>query len=247
MSKLLRPDQLPPAGSLAFNMADLERQAEDLLRRAKARAAEIIGKSQADAVQIAAEARQAGLSAGQAEGLKLGRDEGFKAGREEGLQAARESTATLTPALTALVNECAARREGLVKQAERDLLALAAAVAGRIVRRELQADPDAVRRALVEAVGLVSERSRVTVRVNPADLAAVEAARPELYRRFAEIQDLKLAADETVERGGCRVLTEAGEVDMQVATQIERLTRLLAGEANLDAGAGAAPEGEAVT
>ena len=55
---------------------------------------------------------------------------------------------------------------------------------------------------------------------------------------------MKAIGDETIERGGCRLLTDAGEVDMQVATQLDRIEQLLLGEADIDAGTHPAGGGE---
>ena len=236
MSKLLQAFDAPARSGLAFNLADLERQGEALAERAKARAAEIIVAAREEAAGIAEHAKRAGFEGGKAEGLAQGREEGRQAGLAQGLAEARAATATIEKTLSALVVEISARRETLVKQAERDLLRLAVAVAARIVRRELRLDSQAVVRAAAEAVALAADRSRVAVRVNGADLEALRAAHDDLARRFADLQDFKTVGDETVERGGCRVLTEAGEVDMQVATQLDRLEQLLLGEADIDAG-----------
>lgn len=232
MSSLLRAEELPASG-VAFNLADFERQGRELELRARARAAEIIAAARAEAVRIAEEARKSGFEAGRAEGLASGRGEGSKAGREEGLRAVREATATVAQTLGSAAQEISARREAIVKQAERDLLKLSVAVASRVVRRELRVDGEAVVRAVLEAARLSADRSRLVIRVNPADLAAAESAHPELMRRFADIGDIKFAADESVERGGCRLLSESGEVDMQVAVQLERLGKLLTGEAEI--------------
>ncbi len=229
MSNVLRPEELP-AGSVSFNLRDFEREAQEIVRRAGERAAEIEAGARREAEAAKETARRAGRQAGHAEGLKAGSEAGRAAGREQGLAACREDTATLAAALETAIAELSSRRAALVKEAERDLLALAVRIAERIVRRELSVDKAAAARAVLEAVGLAAGRSRATVRVNPADRAAVEEAHAELHRRFAEVEDVEVVADESVERGGCRVLTAAGEVDMEVATQLERIERLLVGE-----------------
>jgi len=236
LSRLLRPAELPARGCVALNLVDLERRGQELIERARLRAAELLAAARRDAAAVAEDARRSGLEAGKAEGLALGREEGRAAGSVQGLAEARAATATLEQTMAGLVAELAARRETLVKQAERDLLRLAVAVAARIVRRELALDSRAAARATAEAISLAAEKSRVVVRVNGADLEALRAVHDEFTRRFADLQDFKMVGDQTVERGGCRLLTDAGEVDMQVATQLDRLEQLLLGEADIDAG-----------
>jgi len=239
LSRLLRPEEVP-AATAGFNLVDFEHQAEELLRRAKGRAAEMLDAARKQAESVIEEAREAGRQAGREEGLKTGSEEGRQAGHQEGVAAAREATATLAETLGGIVAELSARRAALVKEAERDLLGLAVGIASRIVRRELAVDGGAVARAVAEAAGLAAERTALTVRVNPADLDALRAAQPELTAKFAELEDAALVGDDAIERGGCRLVTADGEVDMQVATQIERIERLLVGEAG-EAGEGEPP------
>lgn len=245
MSRLLRPESVPAAAA-GFNLRDLEREGREILRRAREQAEALVRLAERRASQLADDARREGLESGRAEGHAAGLKEGREQGRAEGLAECRQATATVAAALDALVAEFGARREALVKQAEQDLLRLAVAVAARIVRREVKADPGgAARRAVVEAVSLAAERSRVSVRVNPADLAVLGEAQAELAGRFADLGGLEILGEESVERGGCRVLTPGGEVDMQIGTQLDRIERLLAGEPDNGDEPGGQPAGEA--
>ncbi len=228
MSKLLRADQVP-AGSGTFNLADFEREAQEIVARAHERASGILEDANRRAAEIADGAREAGRAAGAAEGREAGLAEGREAGREAGLEAARQETATVAETLLAMLKELSSRRESLIKEAEHDLLELSVRIAERVVRRELTADRSAAVRAVAEAVAMTADRSRVRVLVNPADLAALKAAREDLARTVAGLGEIEIASDESVERGGCVVRTDGGEVDARVGTQLERIAKLLTG------------------
>ncbi len=229
MSRVLRAKEVP-ASAGAFNLANFEQQARDIIGGAEARSAEIAAEAKADAEVVLEKARKDGFEAGHAEGLEKGTDEGRTAGREEGLAACRQDTSTLAQSLEALVSEFGARREGLIKDAERDLLDLAMRIAERVVRRQLSAGRGAVEKAVAEAISLAADRSNVQVHVNPVDLSAAEGAHAEIIKRFSEMKDLKMVGDESIECGGCLVTTEAGSVDLEVGTQLERIESLLIGE-----------------
>jgi flagellar assembly protein FliH len=229
LSRVIRASEVSGTPGL-FNLADFEREAQQVVVEAQARAQQIVSDAQARAASIGEEARKQGFEAGRADGQKTGREEGRKAGREEGLVGCRQDTATLAGTLDKLVAEFGARRESLIKDAERDLLSLSIRIAERVARRELSADRGAAASAVTEAVALVSARSMVEVRVNPADVAALQDAHTDIVRRFADLDDFKLLADEAVERGGCVVNIAAGTVDLQVGTQLQRISDLLIGE-----------------
>jgi flagellar biosynthesis/type III secretory pathway protein FliH len=96
------------------------------------------------------------------------------------------------------------------------------------MQRELDADPE-VMRSLVERALIATPLSgQVTVRVHPADLAAlgdVTTIRPPVGSSF----ELVWVADAALLRGGCVVETPAsvidGRVDEALLDLFEKLTR----------------------
>jgi flagellar assembly protein FliH len=227
-----------PAGATVFNLSDFAREAEGILERARSQAGRILDAARASAADVAEAARAEGQNRGMARGLEEGRAQGLEEGRGEGLAACQQATATLAEALEKLLGDFGARRAALLKEAEHDLLQLSVRIAERVVRARLEVDRDAAVRAVAEAIGLASERSRVRVRLSPVDLQALKDARGELERRFAEMRDLELIADGEIASGGCRVSTAAGEVDMRVDTQLERIASLLVGASGEQEGTG---------
>jgi flagellar assembly protein FliH len=229
LSRVIRADEVEGLRK-AFNLVDFEREARDILARAQARADEMLAEARSRSEEIAGEARSRGLEEGRVAGHKSGEEAGRKAGREEGLAVCRQDTATLAATLETMVADFGSRRERLIKEAERDLLLLSVRIAERVLRRELRADASAAASAAAEAISLAADRSRVEVRINPADEAAVSEGHAELGKRFSDLQDISLVPDPGVERGGCLVSTASGEVDLQVETQLERIAALLVGD-----------------
>nr|MDQ3806425.1 FliH/SctL family protein [Acidobacteriota bacterium] len=75
----------------------------------------------------------------------------------------------------------------------------------------------------------------LTVRVNPADLPAVEAHRARLDPA-GRARFLDLVADPRVGPGGCVIESESGTVDAQLQTQLRVLERALLARAAGDGG-----------
>ncbi len=93
------------------------------------------------------------------------------------------------------------------------------AAARRIVGEELVLAPERI----VTIVREVLERARrartVTVRVHPADAGA-------LRRAFGE-EGALVEEDPSLERGGCVVATELGELDARLEVKLEELARAM--------------------
>ena len=228
--------------AMPFSMMDFEAEAHALLQNARSEAERIRDEStqQAEALRTRAQAegRTSGHDKGCAEGLEAGRKEGYEAGYKEGLKQGAEDGSMLSQALDELVNKFTAEKDRLVERARVDLMRLALAVARRIVRREIDLDPDIAQRAVQEAIDLVANRTDVVVRLHADDLNTLEHFRRSLVQQASGAADgerpagdrVRLVADESVARGGCVLTTTDGEVDMQVESQLASLERFLAGE-----------------
>lgn len=165
------------------------------------------------------------------------RQEGFERGFAEGREAAsvdaREKlsreAAPLADVLRAAAAAVGEKRAELAVAAERELVRLAVRIAEKVVKAEVESGSRVAIENLRRAVALAARRREVRVRLNPADLEAVEKFLPELRRELVDLGDVKLEADPAVERGGAVVVTPEGTVDADLRTQLLEIERGLLG------------------
>ncbi len=169
-------------------------------------AARMLAQATADAERIREHARAEGY------------DEGRSAGHEHG--AAEISSAA--SALGEAVQGIDALRTDVVEAVEADAIELALALAGKILAGAFQARPELVVEVVQGALRRISDRRRITVLVNPADLEVVRAAIGELTAQGSGVELCDVQSDERVGAGSAIVRTAEGEVDASVHTQLER-------------------------
>jgi flagellar biosynthesis/type III secretory pathway protein FliH len=155
-----------------------------------------------------------------------GHAEGLAQGREDGLSEARSAAGALQQALS----EALALREQLAEETERDAIALALALAAKILAGTLAVEPERVLDSVRGALRRVTDRRRVTVLVDPADLETVSAAIAEVEAQVGGIDHCDVQADRRVGRGGAIVRTLESEVDASVDTQLERAREVIQAE-----------------
>jgi flagellar assembly protein FliH len=172
----------------------------------------------ADATAEAERIRELARAEGHAEGLAQG--------REDGLSEARSSASALRQALT----EALALREQLAEETEHDAVALALALAAKIVAGALEVQPERVLDAVRGALRRVTDRRRITVLVDPADLEMVSAAIHELETQVGGVEHCDVQADRRIGRGGAIVQTLESEVDATVDTQLDRAREIVQAE-----------------
>jgi flagellar assembly protein FliH len=154
------------------------------------------------------------------------RAEGRRAARDEFVREFGEALATLRAAAAAL--EDARAREG--ERTLQEIVHLAVAVAGKIVRREVHRDDAYTVRLVRRCLRRIPFPAPVRVRLHVADLAAVTAARDSLLGEGAGHQ-LSFEEDARVERGGCVVETPDFVVDGRPKVQLGAAQEALAGDA----------------
>jgi len=152
-----------------------------------------------------AQARQAGFREGQA------------AARQQYEAELNQALARVAEAIGRLQQE----RQKVHREAERDLVRLAVAIARKILRREILVDPDAIVGIAKAALEKVELRELVRVRVHPADVAALEG----WLRRVGVPERVELLGDPSLERGAVLVETTRGELDASVETQLQEIER----------------------
>jgi flagellar biosynthesis/type III secretory pathway protein FliH len=200
-------------------IAELERAAQAVLEEARRRARDLARRRVEEAFRCA---REEGL----ARGLREGRSEGAR----QALVEKRNRFARAARVLRSAARVVIESREAVRVQAEAGVVRLAAAIGEKLASRAIEADVDAAPGALREALAMVTDRSEVRVRVNPADIEALEAGRGTIREEFPEIVQIGFEADWTVAPGGCRAITCSATVDATLAERASRIAELLTGE-----------------
>jgi len=218
-----------------FSFGNIEQMAAQLLAEARQQRNEILERARQQAEAIRREAREKGY----ADGLEQGRTEGSEQGRAQAHQEAGQALARQTEqavaAVEALLRELENRQKELHKQAVDGCLSLACAIAERLVHREVLADPKVVEGTLAEALSLATCNGAVTVTVHPQDRETVQQFLPELVVNLESADGFRVVGDERVAPGGCRILTDRGEVDARLETQLVNIRKQFLGKMETDA------------
>lgn len=240
------PDRVVPRpqrdklDTVPFEFADIQALAQRILKRATERGQAILASAQ----KQVADMEKAAYDKAYADALEKARSEGFAKGEAEGKAQAeqkitaaaesekeslRQNAAPVMGVLQELTDALNASRQQLMAQAEGDLLLLALDLAKRLVGHELSVDPEAIKPLAVECIGLVTDRTGVTARVNPEDRRVLEEFYPELKSIFPDLGPLNIVADPEIARGGLVAATREAEVDMRLATRLASFEDVILG------------------
>jgi flagellar assembly protein FliH len=225
MAGIIRREQFTSGGSFSF--ADLEQQGRTLLQRAQTQAQETIRQAEQQAQKLVQQqkqaAYQAGLAEGRAAGLKQIRAEAHAQVAEEARQQIADLVATLTTALA----EFERNKRTLLAAAESGLIELALAIARRVCKTAAGCSNAAAQANARYLLDMVQHHADAELRVHPDEYAGMQELAAELLARTEELGHVKIVAEPTVPRGGCRLTTRDGQIDAGLKTQLDRIAATL--------------------
>jgi flagellar assembly protein FliH len=170
-----------------------------------------------------AAARMIAHASAEAERIReLARAEGYEQGRAAGREQGSAEVSSVAAALGEAASGIRELRVEVAEAVETDAIELALMLAGKILAGAFQARPELVVEVVQGALRRLSDRRRITVLVNPADLEDVRAAIGELTAQGSGVELCDVQSDERVSVGSAIVRTAEGEVDASVHTQLER-------------------------
>ncbi|MEX2119521.1 MAG: FliH/SctL family protein [Pirellulales bacterium] len=196
---------------VAFNFEDLAQHAERYLEQVRRQAAGLLREAgqQAQAIRQAA------------------RIEGRKDAQQELERMARQKVSaeleTLLPSLQSVVAQIEQSRDAWLGHWEHSAVHLAAAIAARLVRRELSAHPEITLDLVREALELAAGSGELQIKLNPGDYAALGAEVQRIAAECSRIAPATVKADPSISAGGCRIETRFGSIDQQFEAQLARI------------------------
>lgn len=156
---------------------------------------------------------------------KLAYESGLRQGEKAGMELAEKKIEAMMARYAQSIAELTRLRSVLYARAEKDVVQLALEVARKIVHREIRADREIIQTLVKVALGHVAVKSPVTIRLHPDDYDYLVAHRSRLAPDGGEEREIVLQADAAIERGGCLIQTEAGDVDARIEEEFREVER----------------------
>ncbi|MDO4550304.1 MAG: FliH/SctL family protein [Planctomycetia bacterium] len=220
-------------GGEIFNYEDLEAQSRQFLDHVRAQgralveeAAKEVEALKAEMLEEIARDRKKAEEEGYQEGYKRGYKNGVKTAAEEAQEKIQqEVTRNLEPArvtVLKMVEFLENERNAWKSRWEKEALSFVCMLAGHVIRRELQKDPEISLNWIREALELISS-GEVTLKLNPQTLSVLKPTLEKIAGQMHNLVSVEFLPDETFPLGDCQLQTRFGEIDMRVDTQLKRI------------------------
>ncbi len=147
-----------------------------------------------------------------------------KEGYQDGLMQAKEDIQEVKNAIT----EFLTAKQEVFDYIAPDILEISVDIAKKIIKKELQQDPNIILENISEILkGLSKEETKITLRVNPAQVSLLKQEIPEVLNNAGLDAKILIVPDETVMEGGCMVTTTNGVIDATIEAQLAVISEAL--------------------
>ncbi len=192
---------------VAFNFDDIAAKAESYLDTVRVEAGRIVEAARQEAEAIRQQAQQ----------------QGHQAAMQAVEQMIAKQLSTVLPALRQTIQDIQHAKQAWLTHWEASAVHVAAAIAERLIRGELNDRPEITLTLLREALELAAGSSQLRIHINPDDHQAIGGQVEMLVGELATLTSAEIVPDARITRGGCRVETSFGVIDQQFEAQLKRI------------------------
>lgn len=127
------------------------------------------------------------------------------------------------PAIDQAAKQLRKQCEDLTASWEESAVQVCLALAEQLLHCQVSLKPDSVREMIAAPLRLAVGCDRIELRIHPDDCLVLGQRAEDFVSDLSGCNDIRLTKDATVERGGCIITTNHGQIDATIATQLERI------------------------
>ena len=206
-----------------FSLGDIAAEAKHILDEAHRRRKEILSDAQEEISQARKLAQKEGYRQGHQEGFENGRQEGHQQALKQSQENFDQRTADLIDALRAVWQEFDQAKGQLLFQAEQATVALAVAIARKVVKNAAMVSSDVATENVKTALDMITRNTNVVIKISSQDESHLKEMLDKDQDLLGKFATITFKADPSLSPGSCLLSTEQGQVDTRLDTQIDRI------------------------
>ena len=152
---------------------------------------------------------------------------GYAKGEAVGLQRGMDETRRVEAQLAAAISALLSFRQTIYEQAKPHLVELAFAIADKITAARGIVEHNTVMETIDRCISEILDKTRMKIRVNPAELDFVKQRFDELVKSNEAAAAAVVESDNRVSAGGCVIETDSGSADARIESQLRLLREKL--------------------
>jgi flagellar assembly protein FliH len=149
--------------------------------------------------------------------------EGFERGNEEGFTSGEAEVERLIGVLHTIVNKAIEKRNEIIEVSETQLINLVLQIAQKVIKVISENQKNVVINNVIQALRKLKTRGDVAVRVNLDDVKLTSDHIKDFMRMVENVKSITVLEDSSVDKGGCVIETDFGEIDARISSQLREI------------------------
>lgn len=150
-------------------------------------------------------------------------DEGYKAGHEDGYNSGKPEVERLIEQLHQIIDRTLEKRNEIIEESETQLINLVLLIARKVVKVISENQKNVVINNVIQALRKLKSRGEVLIKVNLDDVELSTEHVKDFMRMVDNVQSVTVVEDSTVDKGGCIIETDFGEIDARISSQLQEI------------------------
>lgn len=193
-------------------------EAKIIIQRARDEAETILKDAniEADKIQNEMKNREQDL-------LEDARRRGYKDGLEEGINSGTGEVKRLVERVQTILNASIEKRNEIFVETEQQIIGLVLLIAKKVIKVMSENQKNVVINNVVQALRKLRSRGEVVIRVNTDDIELATQHKRDFVEMVEGVKGIRILEDSSVERGGCIIETDFGEIDAKISSQLHEI------------------------
>jgi len=201
--------------------AEVKRQTDEaqvLKQQAQEEAERIIEDAKVKATEIEEEVRKS-LENERREAKEQGKTEG----KEDGFAEGKAEVDRLIERTQTVLERAQDKRADILSDTEKEIIYLVLLITRKVIKVISENQRDVIISNVVEALRKVKAKGNITIKVNLADLKLATEHKQDFIALMEGVKTINIVEDSSVDKGGCVIETDFGEIDARIASQLAEI------------------------
>lgn len=149
--------------------------------------------------------------------------EGFESGREAGYAEGKGEVERLVNHLHSIISSAIEKRNEIIDESETQVINLVLLIAQKVIKVISENQKNVVINNAIQALRKLKSRGDVVIRVNLEDVELTTDHVKDFMRMVENVRSITIMEDTRVDRGGCIIETDFGEIDARIKAQFNEI------------------------
>lgn len=128
------------------------------------------------------------------------------------------------------VEALAVLQQAMFEKNEHDLLEMVFTITRKVIGAEIKTSPQVVLEMLKKGFDKLKEAREFLIKLNSADYESLMTQKTQLKEVFKTSGNVRFEKDDRVERGGCKIITDSGEISSEPGKILDIIRKELSDE-----------------